>query len=289
MSNWCTPTVVDVPGSAGASGFTTVLANFIVPAAGANVTVSVGNSLLLPVGLKVVLVGVAHFQVAQIFSPTSVSLTFLNYPGDVAAGSTISLGAVVAPSDGAQGLSNWTTTLGVITLPLANAQTGNVSVVSSASFVVGEFVVAGDGTNIGTFKVFAKSVGNVNLTWINGVGDSASGATIAVGAVLTPAGIPVLASPIAINQGGTGQITALAALAALITSAKVGTFTINGVTPVTVSNNNVTANSIIICCLKTISGTVGAIPAVKTITPGTGFTIAGTASDASLYNFAIIN
>lgn len=289
MSNWCNPTVVDVVGSSGANGFTTITSNFIVPAAGANVTVSVGNSLLLPVGLKVVLVGVAHFQVAQIFSPTSVSLTFLNYPGDVAAGSTISLGAVVAPSDGAQGLSNWTTTLGVITLPLANAQTGNISVVSSASFVVGEFVVAGDGTNIGTFKVFAKSVGNVNLTWINAAGDSTTGSTIGVGAVLTPAGIPVLASPIAINQGGTGQITALAALAALITSAKTGTFTANGASSVSVTNNNVTANSVIICCLKTVGGTVGAIPSVKTITPGTGFTISGTASDTSIYNYIVLN
>lgn len=66
------------------------------------------------------------------------------------------------------------------------------------------------------------------------------------------------------------------------------TFTCNGTTPVTVANTSVTANSLIWPTLKTVGGTVGAVPAVKTITPGTGFTIAGTASDTSVYNYAVI-
>lgn len=70
---------------------------------------------------------------------------------------------------------------------------------------------------------------------------------------------------------------------------KTGTFTCNGATPVSVTNANVTANSIIIPTLKTVGGTVGAIPAVKTITPGTGFTIAGTASDTSVYNYVLLD
>lgn len=68
----------------------------------------------------------------------------------------------------------------------------------------------------------------------------------------------------------------------------VGTFTCNGVTPVTVAARQVTAKSIIIPTLKTVGGTVGAIPSVKTITPGTGFTIAGTASDTSVYNYVVL-
>ena len=68
-----------------------------------------------------------------------------------------------------------------------------------------------------------------------------------------------------------------------------GTFTANGTSPVSVTNSKVTANSVIIPTLKTVGGTVGAVPAVKTITPGTGFTIAATASDTSVYNYAIIN
>jgi hypothetical protein len=66
-----------------------------------------------------------------------------------------------------------------------------------------------------------------------------------------------------------------------------GTFVCNGVTPVTVTDAHVTATSNILVTLKTVGGTVGAIPAVKTITPGTGFTIAGTASDTSTYSYEI--
>ena len=67
-----------------------------------------------------------------------------------------------------------------------------------------------------------------------------------------------------------------------------GSFVNNGVTAVTTADANVTANSIITITLKTVGGTVGAIPAVATITPGTGFTTVGTASDTSTYNYTIL-
>jgi hypothetical protein len=73
-----------------------------------------------------------------------------------------------------------------------------------------------------------------------------------------------------------------------VTGGKVGTFTANGATAVTVANTGVTANSMIIVTLKTVGGTVGAIPAVQTITAGTGFTVNCTASDTSVYNYMII-
>lgn len=63
---------------------------------------------------------------------------------------------------------------------------------------------------------------------------------------------------------------------------------LNGATPITVVDANVTANSIILFTLKTVGGTVGAAPAIQTITPGTGFTVAGTASDTSIYNYVIM-
>ncbi len=67
----------------------------------------------------------------------------------------------------------------------------------------------------------------------------------------------------------------------------VGTFVANGTTPVTVANTKVTAGSIIVPTLKTVGGTVGALPAIQTITPGTGFTVAGTSLDTSTYNYEI--
>ncbi len=68
-----------------------------------------------------------------------------------------------------------------------------------------------------------------------------------------------------------------------------GTFVANGATPVVVANTAVTADSIIVFTLKTVGGTVGAIPRCVTITPGTGFNVAGTASDTSTYNYRIIS
>jgi len=68
-----------------------------------------------------------------------------------------------------------------------------------------------------------------------------------------------------------------------------GTFTANGATSVTVANTAITANSQVLVTLKTVGGTVGtSAPNVRTITAGTGFTIAGIASDTSVYNYAII-
>lgn len=68
-----------------------------------------------------------------------------------------------------------------------------------------------------------------------------------------------------------------------------GTFTANGTTAVTVADTSVTANSIIVFTLKTASGTVGSYPTIQTITPGTGFTVAGKSSDESVYNYRIIS
>ena len=69
-----------------------------------------------------------------------------------------------------------------------------------------------------------------------------------------------------------------------------GVVTLNGATPVTVTNANLTANSTVLFGLKTVGGTVSPnSPNVLTVTPGTGFTVGGTASDTSVYNYVILN
>lgn len=68
----------------------------------------------------------------------------------------------------------------------------------------------------------------------------------------------------------------------------VGTFTLNGATPVTVSNTNVAISDAIIISLNTVGGTVGVYPHIATITATTGFTVVGTAADTSIYNYTII-
>jgi hypothetical protein len=97
------------------------------------------------------------------------------------------------------------------------------------------------------------------------------------------------AERIGIDTGGAQvAVTTTAAISALTTS-QTGTVTVNGVTPVTVTNDAITADSIVIFTLKTVGGTVGAYPAIQTITAATGFTVAATASDTSVYNYLILN
>lgn len=93
---------------------------------------------------------------------------------------------------------------------------------------------------------------------------------------LTPATSILFAAPnagIVLKQGSNGFV---------------GTFTAIGTSAVTVANTNVAVADAIVISLKTVGGTVGAIPAIQTITAGTGFTVAGTAADTSTYNYAII-
>lgn len=73
-----------------------------------------------------------------------------------------------------------------------------------------------------------------------------------------------------------------------VISAFTGTVTLNGATPVTVADTKIDAGSGVIFTLKTVGGTVGAHPAIQTITVGTGFTVAGTAGDTSTYNWTRI-
>lgn len=69
---------------------------------------------------------------------------------------------------------------------------------------------------------------------------------------------------------------------------RVGTFTLNGSTPVTVTNTSIAITDAIIFSLNTVGGVVGVYPTIATITASTGFTVAGTAADVSTYNYAII-
>lgn len=115
-------------------------------------------------------------------------------------------------------------------------------------------------------------------------------ATIAGGVGVTVSGVTVVPA----NSWADFLITYTAAATLTMVGTALGyfpskgTYINNGATGVTVSNTAVTADSTIIFTLKTVGGTVSAsAPNVKTITPGTGFTVAGLASDTSTYNYEI--
>jgi hypothetical protein len=162
---------------------------------------------------------------------------------------------------------------------------------------IGQNVIYGDGTTVGNFLVISfPTVNSAVLEWLNYPGDSVTTSTMLTGGVVTPAGqLFTPANPLPVAQGGTGAATLTGILlgngvgAVTTLGWATGTFTANGATPVTVAAASVTANSIIIATLKTVGGTVGALPTVKTITPTTGFTVAATAGDTSVYNYAVIN
>ena len=116
-------------------------------------------------------------------------------------------------------------------------------------------------------------------------------ATITGGTGVTVSGITVVPA----NTSARFLVTYTAAntvtvvgFQAGVTTTNNGTFTCNGATAVTVTNAAVTATSSIVITLMTVGGTVGAIPSIKTITPGTGFTISGTAGDTSVYRYLIL-
>lgn len=85
-------------GADGISAFTFTTANFVVPAIGAQVTVSVGNSSWMAVDGLVFCEGAGIFQVISIPATTSVVLEYLDYSVNTNAGATITSGAMVNPS-----------------------------------------------------------------------------------------------------------------------------------------------------------------------------------------------
>lgn len=74
----------------------------------------------------------------------------------------------------------------------------------------------------------------------------------------------------------------------LASSTTAGNFTLNGATPVSITNSSAAVGAIVLFGLRTPGGTVGNLPTVKTINAGVGFTVAGTAGDTSDYSYHII-
>lgn len=93
---------VNTPGSTGASAVTTTSADFVIPAVGATVAISVGDTSWMKTGANVFISDgskVCNFQ-ATVNSATSITGKFLGFQGDSAAGGTVTSGAIVMPGVG---------------------------------------------------------------------------------------------------------------------------------------------------------------------------------------------
>lgn len=120
------PGVEGIPGSDGLNGinaFTLTTADFVIPAVANPVTVALISSLWMAIGQIVVADGPATFQVTSLPDDVSAVLTFLGYPGDLAAGVTISAGAKVSPAG----------VLSILTTPLSVYASGTAYPLTNSS------------------------------------------------------------------------------------------------------------------------------------------------------------
>jgi len=138
LSDCCSPCpetqTVNVPGVAGDAGaagadgtngvnaFTVVAADFIIPAVGNTVLVTVGDSTWMVVGQNIFIEEPANFVVDSIPGPSTVLLEFLGYTGDASPGATISTGAGVSPG-GLEGPSS----VGALPTAITDNSTGTAS------------------------------------------------------------------------------------------------------------------------------------------------------------------
>jgi hypothetical protein len=97
-----------------------------------------------------------------------------------------------------------------------------------------------------------------------------------------------MTGPIGATTPGTGAFTSLSANSINVLSARKGTFVCTAAGTITIANTHELATSDVVISLNTAGGTISTAPAMKTVTPGTGFTVlCGT--DTSTYNYDILN
>lgn len=179
-------------------------------------------------------------------------------------------------------------------VPLLENASGNIYKVS-----VAELVGAGGGDVVGPASATAfsipiysdntgKSLGTTSATY-----DEGTNSFTMTGALFLEGNLEGSGQISGTDVIVTGDFQTLTAAKTLVlkqgTNGKTGSFTLNGITPVTVNNTSVTLNSMIFFSLKTVGGTVGAIPVLSAPpTAGISFSVEGTAGDTSVYNYIII-
>lgn len=184
----CDPVVTNIPGAQGETGaagadgtdgvnaFTTLTAQFTMPAEGANVVAAVANSTWMALGQIVYVTTAGWMRVAALPSALSVTLTNLEdtatgaYTENIAPGNAATNGSKVSPA-GLQGSSGF-----VAPLAIASGGTGGITAAAAR-------------TNLGLSTMAVQSAAAVAIT-----GGSIAGIT-----------------DLAVADGGTGGSTAAAA------------------------------------------------------------------------------
>lgn len=164
---------------------------------------------------------------------------------------------------------------GIYAKGIIRAGTGGAGDVQSSSALT---VVDSTYTN-----VYARITGNSSSVFVQGNTDIKFGKT---GQTSTNTSLTLGtggSNNDALTVGGTLNVTGN------FTGKSTGTCTANNTTPVSVSNTNVTANSIILLTVKTATGANAGQAYISSTTPSTGFSITSGAADTSIYNYMILN
>lgn len=248
-----TPEIVTIPGSPGDNGqngangtngtnaFTFLTAELTIPTVGNTVIASVAVSSWMALG-QVVIVSdgtkKGHFEVTALPSSTSVTLKFLEYPGDSVATTNIANAAKVSPAgvlpvlaaplptaftDNTTGTASDTLAAGVgvstITIPLTSLATGlSTSAIDLLTgYVPGyafkllsfDFVTTIAGTGAGASQTFNLEIGatdvtggvlNVTLASTDTIGE------VTAGSAITANNVGTAASAISIEMAASGTV-----------------------------------------------------------------------------------
>jgi len=231
----------------------------------------------------------------KLTSLTGKELVNVATPGPMSAVSTVALIAALAGLTSTNMAVSSLTTVGAgtITAAMVKSQIVQRGGVQTAAFA--------DTTDTAAAIVAALPAGapaNTSLLFIYNNGTTGAGgyaSTLTAGSGVTVTGNAVILPRTtgfylvqATNVTSGSEAVTFTYLGSAFHASATGTFICNGATPVTVTDAHLTPSSNITVTLQTVGGTVGAVPAVKTVTPGTGFTIAGTASDTSTYQYTIL-
>lgn len=224
---------------------------------------------------------VGPFQTAYYFgkvvTSSTVSLTHLSTDGIGTATSIVSPQATALATVGAGTITAAGIAAGITTRSGSQSSTPFTDTTDTATAIVAA-QLATQGRVGASFQYVYVNNTNAVATLTGGVGVTVSGVT-----ALPPNS---WAKFLVTYTAATPTVTIVGIQQGFFPVA--GTFTNNGTSTVTTSNAAITASSQVLITLKTVGGTVGAIPHLLTITPGTGFATVGTASDTSVYNYTIL-
>lgn len=182
---------------------------------------------------------------------------------------------LVVTTDGSKSYITTTTSAGVRSeLVLDGAQ---VEVKNPGNTGNGVLVLQTDVSGNGYIRAGSGGSGTENLYL-------GTGATNRI--TITPAGNVGIGT---VAPTTTLQVTGTLSCTGNFTGKSTGTVTANNTTPVTVSDANVTANSIILLTVKTATGANAGEAYVSATSVGVSFTIDSGAADTSVYNYMILN